>query len=130
MNPEDIPKAAIITYFGTCTFNYSRFCLRNAESTFQLLMAGIIGDLPFCEGVQPLLEKVAAVQNLPTPSAVKALHEFLAIMNYYYRFLLAIAANLALLYISLKGMPKDLKCGPLQEVDFCNAKNALQLLLL
>ena len=48
MNPEDIPKTAIVTPFGTYTFNYSCFGLKNAGATFQCLMDDILGDLPFC----------------------------------------------------------------------------------
>lgn len=48
MHEEDVPKTAITTPFGTYTFNYSCFGLRNAGATFQRLMDGILGDLPFC----------------------------------------------------------------------------------
>ena len=48
MHPEDIPKTAIVTPFGTYTFNYSCFGLKNARATFQRLMDDILGDLPFC----------------------------------------------------------------------------------
>ena len=48
MNPEDIPKTAIVTPFGTYTFNYSCFGMKNSGATFQRLMDDILGDLPFC----------------------------------------------------------------------------------
>ena len=48
MNPDDVPKTAITTPFGTYTFNYSCFGLRNAGATFQRMMDDLLGDLPFC----------------------------------------------------------------------------------
>ncbi|XP_068237137.1 uncharacterized protein [Palaemon carinicauda] len=77
------------------------------------------------KGVHPLPSKVVAVQNFLMPSTVKSLQEFLGMINYYHRFLPAIAATLVPLYASLKGKSKDLKWVPLQESAFCNAKNAL-----
>ncbi|XP_068250256.1 uncharacterized protein [Palaemon carinicauda] len=77
------------------------------------------------EGVHSFPEKLASIQNFPKSSTVKALPEFLDIINYYHRFLPVITATLALLYTSLKRKLKDLKWRPLQEVAFCNAKNAL-----
>ncbi|XP_068235538.1 uncharacterized protein [Palaemon carinicauda] len=46
--PEDIPKTAIVTPFGSYTFAYSTFGVRNAWATFKRLMDSILGDLPFC----------------------------------------------------------------------------------
>ena len=48
MAPKDIPKTAVTTPFGTFTFNYSCFGLKNAGATFQRMMDDIFGDLPFC----------------------------------------------------------------------------------
>ena len=48
MAPKDIPKTAVTTPFGTFTFNYSCFGLKNAGATFQRTMDRILGDLSFC----------------------------------------------------------------------------------
>ena len=48
VHPDDVSKTAIITPFGTYVFHYSTFGLRNSGATFQRLMDGLLGDLPFC----------------------------------------------------------------------------------
>ena len=48
MTPKDIPKTTITTPFGSFTFNYSCFSLRNEGATFQRLMDRLLGDFPFC----------------------------------------------------------------------------------
>ena len=48
VNPEDAPKTAITTPFGTYMFHYSTFGLRNSGATFQRMMDQIFGHLPYC----------------------------------------------------------------------------------
>ena len=48
VNPEDEPKTAITTPFGTYVFHYSTFGLRNSGATFQRMMDQIFGHLPYC----------------------------------------------------------------------------------
>ena len=38
------------------------------------------------DGIQPLKEKVIAVQNFPLPDTRKKLREFLGLVNFYHRF--------------------------------------------
>jgi hypothetical protein len=47
VHPDDVPKTAIVTPFGSYVFYYSTFGLRNAGCTFQRVMDQIFCDLPF-----------------------------------------------------------------------------------
>ena len=181
MHPDDIPKTAVTTPFGTFTFNFSCFGLRNAGATFQRMMDDLLGDLPFCvayiddilvfsaspdqhqqhlriilerlqaaglvlrhdkcvfgakevdflghrissKGVRPLPSKVSAVNEFPVPQTVKALQEFIGMINYYHRFVPALASIMTPLYSVLQGKPKSLTWGPPQDAAFQAAKSAL-----
>lgn len=48
VNPQDVPKTAIITPFGSYVFHYSTFGLRNSGATFQRMMDHIFGQSPHC----------------------------------------------------------------------------------
>ena len=49
VNPDDVPKTAITTHFGTYVFHYSTFDLRNSGATFQRMMDQIFSHLPYCK---------------------------------------------------------------------------------
>ena len=48
VHPDDVPKTAIITPFGSYVFYYSTFGLRNSDATFQRLMDSIFGQISNC----------------------------------------------------------------------------------
>ena len=65
-----------------------------------------LGHRVSAQGVQPLPSHVAAVQDFPRPETVKELQAFLGMVNFYRRFLPAIAKTLRPLTDSLRGGPK------------------------
>ena len=77
------------------------------------------------KGILPLQEKVNAVKCLPTPTTVKALQEFVGMVNYYHWFLPSIASTKAPLYAVLTGKPKTLTWGPTQVIPFDVTKKRL-----
>jgi putative transposase len=76
-------------------------------------------------GVTPLPRHVAAVQDCPPPTDIKQLQRFLGLINFYRRFLPAIARTLQPLTDLLKGSPKTLLWSTAAESAFAAAKAAL-----
>lgn len=163
VNPEDIPKTAVITPFGLFEFPVMTFGLRNAAQTFQRFIHQVLYGLDFCvpyfddvlvastsekehlehlrlvferfqevgvvinpskcvlgqpsvsylghtvsaDGVRPLPERVLAVRNLPEPTTVQELRRFLAMLNFYRRFLPCAAHTQAPLNAYLIGSKKN-----------------------
>ncbi|XP_035764445.1 uncharacterized protein LOC118454313 [Neolamprologus brichardi] len=141
---EDVPKTAVITPFGLFEF------LR----TFQRLMDSVLRGLPFvfvylddilvassskeqhmfrlrqifsAEGAVPLPDKVRAVSEFPRPTNVKALQEYLGMVNFYNRFLPRVAHLLKPLYGALKGKKANdsVDWFPESIQAFSDAKSAL-----
>ncbi|GBN93686.1 Retrovirus-related Pol polyprotein from transposon 297 [Araneus ventricosus] len=59
------------------------------------------------DGITPLPEKVSAVTDLPEPSTVKELRRFLALINFYRRFVPNAARTQTVLNAYLKGAKKN-----------------------
>jgi hypothetical protein len=76
-------------------------------------------------GVTPLPKHVAAVQDCPPPTDVKQLQRFLGLINFYRRFLPAVARTLQPLTDLLKGSPKVLLWSSAADAAFVAAKAAL-----
>ncbi|GBN26829.1 Transposon Tf2-6 polyprotein [Araneus ventricosus] len=58
------------------------------------------------KGIQPMEDKVSAIVNFPKPSTVQEMRRFLAMMNFYRRFILHAASTQAPLFHYLKGAKK------------------------
>jgi hypothetical protein len=76
-------------------------------------------------GITPLPRHVAAVQGCPPPTDIKQLQRFLGLINFYRRFLPAVARTLQPLTDLLKGSPKVLLWYPAADATFVAAKAAL-----
>ena len=81
------------------------------------------------EGILPLQDNVAAIQELNPPSNLQELRRFLGMVNYYHNFIPEVARLLAPLHELLKGdrRPKKRKLDWKEEhqVAFTQAKQAL-----
>ncbi|XP_073399736.1 uncharacterized protein [Dendrobates tinctorius] len=82
------------------------------------------------EGVRPAREKISAVQDWPTPKAVKDFRGFLGLTGYYRRFVKNFTHIANLLLELLKGVPfgaknRTIQWGDSQEKAFRVLKMAL-----
>ncbi|XP_076734505.1 LOW QUALITY PROTEIN: uncharacterized protein K02A2.6 [Maylandia zebra] len=154
VHAEDVPKTAVITPFGLFEFLRMPFGLKGAAQTFQRLMDSVARGLPFVFvylddilvassskeqhmfhlrqvfqrlGAVPLPDKVRAVSEFPRPTNVKALQEFLGMVNFYNRFLPRAAHLLKPLYGALKGKKANdsVDWFPESIQAFSDAKSAL-----
>jgi hypothetical protein len=73
------------------------------KCTFGASSVDYLGHRVSAEGVRPLPSYVQAVEEVPQPGTVKQLQAFLRLVNFYRRFLPAIASKLKPLTDTLKG---------------------------
>jgi hypothetical protein len=96
-----------------------------AKCVFTVSSLKFLGHMVDEAGITPLPRHVAAVQDCPPPSDIKQLQRFLGLINFYRRFLPAVARTLQPLTDLLKGSPKVLLWSPAAEAAFIAAKAAL-----
>lgn len=65
----------------------NNFAINPAKCEFGKSEMTFLGHLLNKDGIQPLPEKVAAIQALPKPTIAKELKSFIAMINFYRRFL-------------------------------------------
>ncbi|XP_066960735.1 uncharacterized protein [Macrobrachium rosenbergii] len=96
-----LQESGLVIRFDKCTFGVDR-----VEFLSHKISPG---------GVHPVASKVEAVVRFPTPTSVKAVQEFLGMVNYYRRFIPVVAHTMAPLTEILKGLPKITVWGPSNE---------------
>lgn len=78
-----------------------------AKSVFEVSSVEFTGFLVNSKGISPLLDKVEVINNYPTPTTVQELRRFLAMVNFYRRFLPKTAETQAILSKHLQGARKE-----------------------
>jgi len=96
-----------------------------AKCVFAVSSLKFLGHMVDEAGITPLPKHVAAVQDCPPPTDIKQLQRFLGLINFYRRFLPAVARTLQPLTDLLKGSPKVLLWSTAAEAAFIAAKAAL-----
>ena len=88
-----------------------------------------LGHRVSAAGLEPLPQKVSAIEDFPRPTTVRKLREFLGMVNYYRRFIPQAATLLAPLNDLLKGTkknsPKPLLWGEEAKQAFTTSKRQL-----
>ena len=75
--------------------------LKKQKCSFMLPSVDCLGHLITPEGLQPTKEKIHAITDTPIPTNLAQLRSFLALVNYYSKFVLWLAMILAPLYLLL-----------------------------
>lgn len=80
--------------------------LNTAKCVFGKSELQFLGYLVSAKGISPLPDKVKAISEYPLPKTVYELRRFLAMVNFYHRFIANAAKNQALLYDLVKSNKK------------------------
>ncbi|KAL5484407.1 hypothetical protein EMCRGX_G020900 [Ephydatia muelleri] len=78
-----------------------------------------------CDGIVPLPDKVSVITEYPQPETVKALQEFVGMVNFYHRFIPAAAQLMSPLFEALTSQTKTLVWNDTMTQAFDNIKKAL-----
>ena len=78
-----------------------------------------------CDGIVQLPDKVSVITEYPQPETVKALQEFVGMVNFYHRFIPAAAQLMSPLFEALTSQTKTLVWNDTMTQAFDNIKKAL-----
>ena len=101
--------------------------INTAKCQFGVAAVDFLGHRIKKRWAVPLLTKVEAVKSFPRPRSIKALQEFLGMLNFYHRFVPRAAQLMRPLYEALRGKPAKHDIAWTKEMDeaFTGAKLAL-----
>ena len=100
--------------------------VKPSKCVFGVSSIDFLGHRVDARGVMPLPSRVSTIHNFPRPSSVKALQEFVGMMNFYHRFIPSASRIMRPLFAATRGKPTDLVEWLLERVAaFSVAKDAL-----
>ena len=79
-----------------------------SKCTFGVESLDFLGHRNNCDGIVPLPDKVSVITEYPQPETVKALQEFVGMVNFYHRFIPAAAQLMSPLFEALTSQTKTL----------------------
>lgn len=96
-----------------------------AKCKFGLSEIEFLGHRISRHGAIPLPEKVQAITDFPQPTTVKALQQFVGMVNFYHRFVPAAASLMSPLFAALSGKKRVLHWDDIMQTAFVETKRAL-----
>ena len=96
-----------------------------SKCTFGVESLDFLGHRINCDGIVPLPDKVSVITEYPQPETVKALQEFVGMVNFYHRFIPAAAQLMSPLFEALTNQTKTLVWNDTMAQAFDNIKEAL-----
>jgi cleavage and polyadenylation specificity factor subunit 1 len=99
--------------------------LNKDKCSFGVSELDYLGHRVTTKGIQPLPERVEAIEHYPTPENRAQLQRFLGCLNYYHRFLPGIAGKLAPLHEAARGRGTEISWSEDCQDAFKQAKMAL-----
>ena len=96
-----------------------------SKCTFGVESLDFLGHCINCDGIVPLPDKVSVITKYPRPETVKALQEFVGMVNCYHRFIPAAAQLMSPLFEALTSQTKTFIWNDTMTQAFDNIKKAL-----
>ncbi|KAK7504021.1 hypothetical protein BaRGS_00004753 [Batillaria attramentaria] len=100
--------------------------INKGKCVFGVPELDFLGHRVSAEGIRPLPDRVASLQDCPTPADRTSLQRFLGMINYYHRFIPHIAGILAPLHAQASGKGQSIQWTESCQTAFEKAKEALK----